>query len=322
MSAWERRLLDLLCGLPKRRRLVVLSFHRVLERADPLLPHEPSAEAFASQLDLVREHLHVLPLPEAIERLHRGDLPTRAACITFDDGYRNNFEIAAPLLEQRSMSATFFIATGAIEARAMWNDLVISAVRATRTELDLRDIGLDVYRCSSYDERAGAIDSILDAMKYRALHQRMEEAEAIYSRTVGAGVPSLMMSPEMIRELATRGHDVGAHTVSHPILANLADHDARREIVDSRDWVANVTGVAPVSFAYPNGRPGRDFRAEHRALVQQAGFRCAVSTEWGCATRRSDAYAVPRMTPWETTRRGFASRLAKTYVRSYQANSP
>jgi peptidoglycan/xylan/chitin deacetylase (PgdA/CDA1 family) len=261
----------------------------------------------------------VLPLPEAAERLRNGTLPERAACITFDDGYRNNHDVAAPLLAESGLPATFFIATGAIEAGAMWNDLLIEVVRHSDGTLDLSDFGLGTYRSDEIASRGRLVPNVLEALKYRPLEERAGLARAIYRARVGATLPSLMMSPGMIQDLARRGHDVGAHTVNHPILTTLADEVAEREIGDSARWIARVAGRAPRSFAYPNGRPGVDFTNEHCELVCRAGFTCAVSTEWACATPSSNAFALPRFTPWETTSRGFVTRLAKTYLRSYVA---
>jgi peptidoglycan/xylan/chitin deacetylase (PgdA/CDA1 family) len=307
-----------LCGLPGRRRLVILTYHRVLNEADPLLPDEPTAALFQQQLTWVSEFLNVLPLPEAVTLLANGELPARAACITFDDGYRNNYEIALPILERLRLPATFFIATGAVADGAMWNDLIIESIRSSHERFDLSRFGLGVYPIDAEGQRAKAVGQVLDAMKYLPVDQRAEQSRQIYREYRGDEGPSLMMTPDMIRSLASKGFDVGGHTVSHPILERVADSRAEAEIQGCRDWLTSVTGRAPVTFAYPNGRPGSDFSVKHCAMVRDAGFQCAVSTTWGCASPSSDVMALPRVTPWETTRAGYFSRLMKTYVQSYQ----
>ena len=312
-----KRLLAAASGRGIRGRVLVFSFHRVLPKQDPLLTGEPDAQTFGRWVDWIRSYLNVLKLPEAVALLERGELPPRSACITFDDGYRNNFEVACPLLEHAGLPATFFIAAGAVDHGAMWNDLVIEAVRACGDSLDLRDAGGGVWEIESEAHRPRVVAAALDTLKYLPLEQRSEIAEGLYQRHCSVPRMDLMMTRAMVKALAERGHDVGAHTVSHPILQNLAPSAAREEIESSREWVREVTGCSPLSFAYPNGRKGIDFTELHMSMVETAGFRCAASTTWGCVTARSNPFALERFSPWEFDRSGFVSRMLKTYVRSY-----
>jgi peptidoglycan/xylan/chitin deacetylase (PgdA/CDA1 family) len=312
-----RGALDVACGVGRNRRLLIFTFHRVLPAHDPLLRGEPSREDFATRLEWIRDCLNVLPLPEAARRLSDGGLPARAACVTFDDGYRNNAEIARPLLDAKGIPASFFIATGAIDRGAMWNDLVIEAARACGDRLDLQEFGLGSWDVRTEDERPTVLGRVLDTLKYEPFARRAAIADALYARYCGGESPNLMMTESMVRDLARNGHDVGAHTMTHPILRNIDEAAARAEIDGSRDWVARVTGTRPKCFAYPNGRPGVDFDERHIAMVGAAGFDCAVSTTWGAATRRSNRFSLERFTPWEGSRAGFVSRILKTYASSF-----
>src|SRR5438067_12205090 len=92
--------------------LSILIFHRVTPAADPLLPDIPDAAAFERVVRLLVEHFNVIPLSEAAARLLRASLPPRALCITFDDGYADNHDVALPILARHGVTATFFIATG------------------------------------------------------------------------------------------------------------------------------------------------------------------------------------------------------------------
>lgn len=313
----RRAALSLLSPAGRRARLQVLTYHRVLAGRDPLLPDEPDAAAFRAQMTALARLCSVLPLPEAARRLAAGTLPARAACVTFDDGYANNLEVAAPILENLGLPATFFIAGGAVDRGIMWNDLVIEAIRRAPSALDCGPIGGEAVPLPDGAARAAAVPQVLGSMKYRPLEERWTAAVALYERNVEGPPPRLMMTREQVRDLARRGFDVGGHTVSHPILATLPADEARREIAGSWQWVREVTGVAPRSFAYPNGRPGRDFGPEHAAMAREAGFEVAVTTEWGSARRGDDPMQLPRFTPWETDPAGLGSRLMKTTLRSY-----
>jgi len=314
----RRRLLRLLAPGGRRGRLMILTYHRVLEQPDPLLPSEPDAERFAAQMAVLATHCSVLPLPEAARRLRDGTLPAAAVCVTFDDGYRNNLDIATPVLRQYGLPATVFVVQNAIEAGIMWNDLVIEAIRRAPATTDLSMAGLGNMVLPPPAARAPFVPKVLEAFKYRSMQQRWHGAFELYHRIAAAPPPRLMLNESELRRLAQAGIDVGGHTVNHPILAKLPEDEARREIVDGADWLARVIGRRPVSFAYPNGRPGRDFDATHMRIARDAGFDLAVSTEWSCATRESDPFALPRVSFCSMSANQLAWRIAKSFLASYQ----
>ncbi len=294
--------------------LLVLIFHRVLERPDPMLEGEPDAAAFAEQMDLVASLCHVLPLPEAAARLASGRLPPRAVCITFDDGYANNAEVAVPILAARGLTATFFVASGFLDGGRMWNDTVIEAVRHAPAELDLTPLGLDRYSLPDMAARRRALGALLERLKYLDLDSRLRKAEAI-AAAVGAPLPgNLMMTAAQVRQLHALGMDVGAHSVTHPILAKVDDDTARREIEGSRSQLQDIVGAPVRSFAYPNGRPGRDYLRRDVDLVRAAGFEVAVSTAWGAVTRRTDPLQMPRVASWDRTATRYALRLTRAFT--------
>jgi peptidoglycan/xylan/chitin deacetylase (PgdA/CDA1 family) len=298
-----------------RGALVVLIYHRVLAEPDPILSGEPTADEFAAQMDTVAATCRVLPLSEAIARLRAGSLPPRAVSITFDDGYANNRELAAPILKARGIPATIFVATGFIGRGRMWNDTVIEAVRGAGARLDLGalGVGLGVFELADAASRIRALDKILPALKYLDPAQRQERAQAVAAAAGIAHDASPMMSEQQIRELEAFGIEIGAHTVTHPILRSIDADAARKEIAASKDALESITKRQISLFAYPNGRPGRDYDASHVALVKRCGFDAAVSTAWGAAGRSVDTFQIPRMLPWDSSPLKFAARLLRTY---------
>ncbi len=92
------------------------------------------------------QRIHTKPsVIEAVQRLRNGTLSTRAACITFDDSYAGNAEVALPILQKYGISATFFIATGFINGGIMWNDRLIELIRRAKGDtLDLTRIGMEI----------------------------------------------------------------------------------------------------------------------------------------------------------------------------------
>ena len=261
---------------------------------------------------VIAENFVPLPLSEAIERLLAGGLPRRAACVTFDDGYLDNAEVALPILQKHRVSATFFVATGYLDGGCMWNDRVIEAVRSMPGPgLDLQAWGLPIFEIGSILSRRLAIQQILPALKYLPGPEREARAEHL---AAAAGVPAgkgPMMHESHVRALRAAGMEIGAHSVTHPILTQVAAHEARREIVECGRRLAEILREPVRLFAYPNGKPGQDYGPEHVRMVRDAGYSAAVSTAWGVAAAGADVYQLPRFTPWDRTPGRFAARLLR-----------
>ena len=298
-----------------RGRLSILIFHRVLPEPDPLAPELPDRVRFEQILQWLKSWLNVLPLDQAVRCLSTGTLPERAASITFDDGYADNCTVALPLLLKHGLPATFFIATGFLDGGRMFNDTVIEAIRRCRRQsLDLDALGLGRYALATQSERRLAIDALIERTKYLPATRRTALAEGV-AASAEVQLPSdLMMSSTQVQELHRAGMQIGAHTVSHPILAKLAPADARNEMAGSRQRLEDLLGQRVGLFAYPNGKAGDDYGNEHADLVRELGFDAAFSTDPGAAVMGSDLMQLPRFTPWDQRRVRFGVRLAANLI--------
>ena len=301
-------------------RLSVLIFHRVLPAPDPLFPDETDTRRFDQICSWVGAWFNVLPLDLALRQLGTAELPERALAITFDDGYADNHDVALPILRRHGLSATFFIATGFLDGGCMWNDIVIEAVRhSIDSYLDLTELevaGLGRLRVGSAQEKRCAIDRILGALKYLPVSRR-RDATALVARQAGVRAPrGLMMSSRQVLEMRRAGMQIGAHTVSHPILATLDRPSARDEIFQSKHFLEKLLSEAVTLFAYPNGKARTDFTAESSAIARELGFAAAVSTDPGVATSATDHFSIPRFTPWDRSRIRFGARLAANLRRT------
>ena len=118
------------CASRLSSRLVILTYHRVVAERDEMLPDEPTSEEFDRQMQVLSASFNVVDLGEAVSMLENRELPGGSVAVTFDDGYRNNFEQAMPILQKYGLPATFFVATGFLEDGCMWNDKIIEAIRA------------------------------------------------------------------------------------------------------------------------------------------------------------------------------------------------
>ncbi|HEX6996408.1 MAG TPA: polysaccharide deacetylase family protein [Gammaproteobacteria bacterium] len=311
-----RQLLNMLSPAGKRARLMIFTYHRIVEQPDPLMPGTPTLERFKRQLGWIKRYCTPIALSEAVARLVKGDLPPRAVAVTFDDGYENNLTLAAPALREHGIPATIFVAVDAVERGIMWNDILAEAVRAASESIDARAAGLGVLRVDD-GNKAQVLADLFAAVKYRPVKERLEICEAIYASVSTAPIARQMLRPAQLAELPAFGFEIGAHTVNHPILRILSESEAQQEIDDSRAWIEATTGTRPTLFAYPNGKRGDDYDARHADMVRALGFDAAVSTNWGCASRSTPLFELPRFKPWEDTDFGFVTRLCKVAAQSY-----
>lgn len=298
-----------------RQRLSILIYHRVLPQPDPLFPDELDAARFERQLALVNDCFRLVPLRDGLRGLREGALPPRAACITFDDGYADNAEIALPILQRHGAPATFFVASGFLDGGRMWNDTVIELVRRAPATVDLTRAGFGVLQLDTIAQRQAAIGALLGQLKYLPLEQRQERVDLLCKLIPVALPDDLMMRSAQVRQLHAAGMEIGGHTVRHPILARIDAAAARREIADGKEALEALTGSPVRSFAYPNGKPGQDYLAEHARMAREIGFDAAVSTSWGAAGPASDPFQLPRFTPWDQGRARFVLRMLQNMRR-------
>jgi peptidoglycan/xylan/chitin deacetylase (PgdA/CDA1 family) len=300
----------------ERGRLTIVMYHRVMDQLDPLSPYTPTAEIFDRHMETLANGFKVLPLSEGIERLKSGSLPRRAACVTFDDGYRDNYTVAAPVLKRYGLPATIFVSTGFLDGGRMWNDSVIEAVRrAPGSSIDAREIGLSIHAIGDDLARSATIAKLLDQLKYLPVAERSQKVSDLCA-LIGAALPTdLMLSTAEVRAARHANIEIGGHTVNHPILTQIDDGQARSEIADSKAHLEQILREKITLFAYPNGRPNQDYLVRHAAMVKEAGFVAAVSTASGAAKHDSDLFQLPRYAPWDKLKSRLQLRLIQNLLR-------
>ena len=280
-----------------------------------MFPGEMHARRFDEVCGWLAAWFNVLPLDEAIALMKVGDLPARSACITFDDGYGDNYRVAMPILQRHDLTATFFITTEFLDGGYMWNDTVIESVRSSELPvLDLSSLDLGCHVLKTIEDRRSTVAALIDQIKYRQLEERVALTERI-SELAGVKAPDLMMTSNEVKSMRSGGMQIGAHTMNHPILARLTDEQAKREIQGSKNFLEQLLGERVGLFAYPNGKPGEDYTPQSVEVVRRLGFDAAVSTQWGTSGMQDDFFQVRRFTPWDKTKLRFGARLLNNLVK-------
>lgn len=291
-------------------RLCIVNYHRVLEFSDPFLGSEPDISTFRWQMELLAECFNVLPLYDATLALANERMPPRAVAITFDDGYRSVLDFAVPILRELGLPATVFVASGYLDENNMWNDRIVKAIQLmTTSRLDLRDVGLGIHRLDSQKEKKIAVEKLTETTKYFEPEIRLSVTQKLENLAGVDTAPGLMVTRQMLARLANSDVDIGAHTISHPILTKLSDRNAWEEIAYGKQQLETITGKQVKLFAYPNGKAGQDFDARHVKMAQEAGFAAAFTTSVGAATAKHDRFQLPRSRPWDKTPARFGFRL-------------
>ena len=217
-------LLKIVCKIattfPNRSSLTILIYHSVFYETDPFRKGDVDIKTFEWQVQLLKQIYNVIPLSEAINLLKNNKLPPRSACITFDDGYADNAEIALPILKKYSVPATFFIATRYLDGGgSMWNDKIIEAVKNTSlSSIDLSSIGLAKFDFGSLELKVQSAISLVKALKYKSNEDREILAIKIEKLLEANISKELMMTSEQVIMLKNSGMEIGGHTWSHPIL--------------------------------------------------------------------------------------------------------
>ena len=246
------------------------------------------ADALERQLRLISLAFPVVPL-ERLRLNHRG---RARVALTFDDGLRNNVEVAYPILKKLGLTATFFVCPGLIEGRRwLWNH------EARQRLLHL-------------GKSPGKADTMVERMKAMKIARRREVEEAIRKATPDF-TPSAAQREEF--DLATwdelRSMDpsvvaLGSHTMTHPILTSLSDAETEAETRDSRIAIENRT-QRPVSiFCYPNG----DLNDSALASARRH-YRSAVTVQHGRLDRGVDPHLMPRYAAHARWTRRLARRM-------------
>jgi peptidoglycan/xylan/chitin deacetylase (PgdA/CDA1 family) len=261
--------------------VVVMNYHRIGDGSRSSFDRNAfttTAEAFDEQVAFAARNFDLVTPDELVEAARGGR--GRHAMITFDDGYRDNYEVALPILRSHGARATFFVATGFVDEprRPWWDEIAWMARTATAAAVPAggwleRDVGL------GDGDRVEAITTLTD--RYKSLPGEYAEAYLEFlAKATGAGRceegAEEWMTWDMVRGLRRAGMSVGAHTVTHPVLANHPAERQRDEIAFSKRRLERELGEPVTAFSYPEGTPSA-FDARTRAIVHELGFELAFS---------------------------------------------
>jgi peptidoglycan/xylan/chitin deacetylase (PgdA/CDA1 family) len=247
---------------------LILCYHNVVAAHDAATGgdlHLPVAR-FERQMRWLSRHYRVVSLNDFTDRLCAGASLRSVAAVTFDDGYAGVFDVAVPVLEALGIPCTVFVVADAARASAgfWWDHPALKTPRP--------------------DERG------------RWLNDLQGDGTAILAAQGSGACGDLPASRraagwDAIRSRLGRLVDLGAHSATHRSLPRLSDEDLHYELLASRAFVRQATGRLPEFFAYPYGL----WDARVRTLVRAAGYRGAVTVDYGLNGASVDRWALRRV---------------------------
>lgn len=263
------------------RGFVVLNYHRIGYRDRCEFDRDvysATPASFERQLAFLKRECDVI-LPSDIKHLPRRGT---YAMITFDDGYRDNHEVALPLLQAANLKAVFFLATGFIDRpRLSWWDEIAWMVRVSPKQFIGPTGILPVCLTFQGPDRQQAIDALLAV--YKKLSPDMTEPFLNdLAEVTGSGRAStqlaqkVWMNWDMVRDLHEAGMVIGGHTVHHPILSTLPRFEQQLEILGCAGALEQHLKAPMRVFSYPRGKPD-SFNSDTRACLDDAQVEYAFS---------------------------------------------
>lgn len=252
--------------------------------------------------DLRRSGLDVVSLDEMHRRLVERDLSRRFVCLTFDDGYRDTLRIAYPILQAEGAPFAVYVATSFPDRLGELWWLALEAVIARNERIALMIDGRNcTFDCADAAEKRALYAELYWWLRARPTEAEMRDAVRDLATRYGVNIPAfcedLCMSWQELAELAADPLvTIGAHTVSHPMLAKLPEKSARSEMDLSRSVIEAALGRRPEHFSFPIGDRTSAGPREFK-LAAELGFKTAVTTRPGVLfpEHRERLTALPRI---------------------------
>jgi peptidoglycan/xylan/chitin deacetylase (PgdA/CDA1 family) len=314
MKTLKSRTARILCGVRadaifrniNKNKLLIIMYHGIFNKIElsslPPFTHI-HADTLCWQLEFLKNHYQVVSLAEVSRCLReRAPFPDRAVMISFDDGFKNNYDIAYPILRQFGMPAAVFLTVDYVGTHELlWFDALFLALRAVQRGDVLADSILPgLSSLCPADDLHGMYRIASTRFKQMESADRKKRIsmlkEALDLSSDPLAEQFKLLSWEQVREMRASGLvEFGVHTATHRILSGLAADEYRQELVAPRVRLSRELNCEITSFCYPNGTPDIDFYQEHEEYLEHHGYVCAFSTHEVLNSKGCNRYRLGRL---------------------------
>ncbi len=288
--------------------LVILCYHRVLPEAQKTGDGRPyfvrgtavTQDRFAAQVRSLARHFEILPESEVLAALDGRRSLRRPSCwITFDDGYRDILDHAAPVLGSSRLPATVFVTSAVIEerGRSLPADRWYAVLHRATRRRGILGSGESEWRFDL--DRTQDYERLVDGPERRRYLRAEPREQAMLlchlSDALGvgdSGTGDLYMQRDDLRRLVAQGLSVGGHGRTHRILSGLDEADAASEVRDPLRFLEEL-GLSPRTFAYPDGACS----PQVADLTRAAGWSSGLALGNRQVAAGDDRFLLPRFLP-------------------------
>lgn len=229
-------------------------------------------------------------------------LDSDAVCITFDDGYMNNFTKALPILQDLKIPATIFVVTGIINTTEefWWDELEKILLDTQQDYEEIFTLEDELFSCEwpteTYSEREALYDTlvwlirdVITVEKRKNWMEQLRKWHKVEKREMNQNYGLQTDKAKWESPLLT----IGAHTVNHPCLANLSEQEQYDEISQSIQKLELLLHRKITVFSYPFGTK-KDYDARTINICKKEHIKKAAANFSGIWTLQSDNYQIPR----------------------------
>jgi peptidoglycan/xylan/chitin deacetylase (PgdA/CDA1 family) len=306
--------LNLLLWIKLRNKAVVLMYHRVLDKDEISKSYSQngiivSKKTFAAQMQYLNKHFNMISLTDVIERV-KDKIPfvSKSCLITFDDGWKDNFQNAYPVLKKNRIPAAIFLPTDFIGTnRNFWQErltkLLMYLHLRCRQNKDLKEkakhnlntVGIAEILSAPTNKRYEEISKFVSLQKNKTkpdIENLIKEIESLVELPAPDDdiEDSAFLDWSKIKSMLGNGIEFGSHGKSHTILTS-TDVDLDSELMQSKSVVESQLNTPIRSFSYPNG----DYAMKIADQVRQYGYNIAFGTEYGFVTHLDNPYTLKRI---------------------------
>lgn len=299
---WLSGLFELYLCLTGKNGAIILMYHSIINSKNDNFIDQTYAmnvDDFERQMKFLFKHRYVISMDELSQKLTEGETPKRGTVvITFDDGYLDNYELAAPILKKYNLPATIYLATGYVSrSEPQWIDQLYCIFRTrTHHNLSLKEKGTCKYfdlrkKCELHRAHSVIVSQLIESDQ----EERVFLLSHIRNELKPSNeMPRITLNWDEIKKMIEEypNIEIGAHTNEHISLTTMDQDLIIEDITTCKREIESQLGYSPRHFTYPYGRSN----PEVRSIVEFMGFKSAAVTDPAyLIDKNSNLFLLPRL---------------------------
>jgi peptidoglycan/xylan/chitin deacetylase (PgdA/CDA1 family) len=279
-------------------------FHRVNPQRDKLW--DPmDVKMFDKCIKYISSHYEVVLLEDIIiNKIQAGK--KKMATISFDDGYKDNIEHAAPILEKYNCKASFYVTTDCIQKNMpTWTHILedcfqFTAINEIKIDFGFLPSQYKVNKLETWEHKVAYVKKLIPYIKEIPNEQRELVCNRVSEICSDVKVAKVMMDWEDLKKLKQQGHYIGSHTITHCMLASVKnENDLRNELLNSAKIIEQKLGHFPITISYP----GDSYNETTMRISKEAGYLMGLAVKQELYNPlKDDVFEIPRIAlnnePW------------------------